>query len=99
MSDDEKLIGKTIVWAQIGGYGVELKFSDGSILDYSSSDGGCSSWEIRDTQEARHGRWIRDEFGSKCSSCGLYAYEDKYGEPWESPYCPICGTKMDEDDE
>lgn len=42
----------------------------------------------------RRGRWIRDEFGSKCSSCGMYAYRDKYDEPWESPYCPICGANM-----
>ena len=48
MSDDEKLVGKTIVFAEIGGYGVKLKFSDGSILDYSSSSGGYSCWEIID---------------------------------------------------
>lgn len=44
-----------------------------------------------------HGTWIKDEFGSKCSSCGLYAYQDKFGKPWESPYCPICGAKMDKE--
>lgn len=49
-----------------------------------------------DAEPVRHGKWIRDEFGSRCSDCGLYAYRDKFGEPWESPYCPICGARMDE---
>lgn len=44
----------------------------------------------------RHGKWIRDEFGARCGACGLYAYRDKFGQPWESPYCPICGAKMGE---
>lgn len=48
MSDNEKLIGKTIVHAEIGGYGVKLAFSDGSILDYNSSSDGDSYWEIID---------------------------------------------------
>lgn len=42
----------------------------------------------------RHGKWIRDEFGARCGACGLYAYRDKFGQPWESPYCPICGADM-----
>lgn len=49
-----------------------------------------------DVQEIRRGRWIRDEFGSRCGACGLYAYRDKFDKPWESPYCPNCGAKMDE---
>ena len=40
-----------------------------------------------------HGEWIRDEFGSKCGVCGLYAYRDKFDQPWESPYCPNCGSR------
>lgn len=56
IDDEEKLIGKKIVWAKIDGFGVELKFSDGSSLDYSSSDGGYSSWEIiDDTTQAEGG--------------------------------------------
>ncbi len=53
MSEDKELIGKTIVYAEIGGYGIKLKFSDGSILDYDSSSGGYSSWELfNDTKQA-----------------------------------------------
>ena len=48
-----------------------------------------------DAEPVRHGRWIQDEFGTWCSVCGLYAYRDKFDQPWESPYCPNCGAKMD----
>lgn len=43
----------------------------------------------------RRGRWVKDEFGSRCGACGLYAYRDKFDKPWESPYCPNCGARMD----
>lgn len=48
-----------------------------------------------DIELVRQGRWIRDEFGTRCGACGLYAYRDKFDQPWESPYCPNCGAKMD----
>lgn len=47
-----------------------------------------------DIAEVRHGKWIEDEFGSRCGVCGSYAYRDKFDKPWESPYCPLCGAKM-----
>ena len=49
-----------------------------------------------DAEPVRHGKWIRDEFGAKCGACGLYAYRDKFDQPWESPYCPNCGARMEE---
>ncbi len=52
-----------------------------------------------DAEPVRHGKWIRDEFGARCGACGLYAYRDKFGQPWESPYCPICGARMDNREE
>ena len=52
--------------------------------------------EVDEAELVRHSHWIRDEFGSRCGACGLYAYRDKFDNPWESPYCPICGAKMDE---
>lgn len=52
-------------------------------------------FEHTDTKPVKHSRWVRDGFGSRCSACGLYAYRGDDGEPWESPYCPICGAKMD----
>lgn len=63
--DDEKLIGKTIVFAEIGGYGIKLKFSDGSILDYDSSSDGDSCWEIiNDTKQTEMGEL------KSCPFCG-----------------------------
>lgn len=50
-----------------------------------------------DAVPVRHGKWILDEFGTRCSACGSYAYRDKFDKPWESPYCPICGARMDEE--
>lgn len=44
---------------------------------------------------AEKGMWVRDEFGSKCSCCGLYAYRDEWKDPWESNFCPNCGAKME----
>lgn len=74
---------------------------------------GCVKWniikEINDLYELpsaqlsvniapiRRGRWIRDDFGSRCKCCGLYAYRDKSERPWESPYCPNCGADMKKD--
>ena len=53
-----------------------------------------------DAEPVRHGRWIRDEFGTRCGACGLYAYRDMFDDqPWESPYCPNCGAKMDREQE
>lgn len=44
---------------------------------------------------AEKGKWVRDEFGSKCSCCGLYAYRDEWGDPWESNFCPNCGAELE----
>lgn len=49
--NDKELIGKTIVYAEVGGYGLRLKFNDGSILNYISSSDGESYWEIIDAAE------------------------------------------------
>lgn len=47
-----------------------------------------------DAVPLRRGRWIRDEFGSRCECCGLYAYRDKAERPLESDYCPYCGADL-----
>ena len=47
--------------------------------------------------DSKSGKWVRDEFGRKCSCCGLYAYRNKFGEPWESDFCPNCGARMEEE--
>lgn len=40
------LVGKTIRKAEVTGYGVKLVMSDGTVLDYDSSDGGYSAWIV-----------------------------------------------------
>ena len=42
----KQLIGKTISSAEIDGFGLNLKFTDGSELDYNATDGGYSTFEI-----------------------------------------------------
>lgn len=48
--------------------------------------------------EQKKGKWIKDEFGSRCERCGLYAYRDKFDRPWESDFCPNCGADMRNED-
>ena len=43
---NKELINKTIKKADVSGFGITLEFTDGSVLEYSSSDGGYSNWEI-----------------------------------------------------
>ena len=43
---EELLKDKTIAKCTIDGYGVYLKFTDGSELEYDASDGGYSSWQL-----------------------------------------------------
>lgn len=40
----ERLIGKTIVKADVDGFGMELILDDGSIFVYNASDGGYSTY-------------------------------------------------------
>lgn len=83
-----------------------LPYKDTSYPDASVYNGAISDvadmlthFPAADVAEVRHGRWVKDEFGSRCGACGLYAYRDKFDKPWESPYCPNCGAKMDDVEE
>ena len=42
----EELIGKTILAAEVDGFGIKLVFDDGSIFNYSASDGGYSTYDF-----------------------------------------------------
>ena len=44
-----------------------------------------------DVAPVRHGRWISDDIGFKCTSCGSH-------DESTSIYCPNCGAKMDEEE-
>jgi len=43
---EKQLIGRTIVKADVDGFGIRLVLDDGSRFEYDASDGGYSSWEI-----------------------------------------------------
>ena len=48
-----------------------------------------------DVAPVKHGHWINENFYTHCSACGKMAIYDKYGQEFESDYCPHCGAKMD----
>lgn len=50
--------------------------------------------EADNVQIVRHGKWLGTRGDYVCSICGSEAPED--GGYWDSPYCPMCGAKMDE---
>lgn len=52
--------------------------------------------KLAESEPVRHGRWINENFYTRCSVCGKMAIYDKYGQEVESDYCPNCGAKMDE---
>ena len=43
----------------------------------------------------KSGKWIDDEFGSKCSCCGIHTHLDKFDRPMKFKYCSMCGAKME----
>ena len=47
------------------------------------------------TPKEKTGKWIDDEFGSKCSCCGRYTHLDKFDRPMKFMYCTMCGAKME----
>ena len=46
-------------------------------------------------QPVKHGRWINENFCTRCSACGNMTIYDKYSREVESDYCPNCGARMD----
>ena len=50
-------------------------------------------------QESKTGHWINDEFGSKCSCCGIHTHLDKFDRPMKFKYCSMCGARMVEPQE
>ena len=68
-----------------------------SCCDYVPVELLVAARNLLERQKGRNGKWVRGEFGSKCSCCGLYTHRDKLGEPWESKFCPNCGAKMEEE--
>ena len=40
------LLGKTVMSADVNGFGMRIKFTDGTVFDYSASDDGYSCWSV-----------------------------------------------------
>ena len=55
-----------------------------------------SSMDIA-VQPVKHGRWINENFCTRCSACGNMTIYDKYSREVESDHCPNCGARMDGD--
>ena len=68
-----------------------------SCMDRLHTD-AAAAIEALQAQLPKRGEWIDNEFGAKCSYCGKYAYWSKFEIPWKSPYCPLCGAKMEVQD-
>ena len=47
---NKRLIGRTIMEADVDGFGIELTLDDGSVFLYSASDGGYSSYGFNDEE-------------------------------------------------
>lgn len=43
----------------------------------------------------KQGKWIDDEFGSRCSCCGIHTHLDKFDRPMKFKYCSMCGAEME----
>ena len=44
--DEKILVGKTIAKIDVDGFDVNIVFTDGTVFEYESSDGGYSCWNI-----------------------------------------------------
>lgn len=51
-----------------------------------------------DVISVKHGRWINENFYTRCSVCNNMATYDRYGQEVESDYCPHCGARMHENE-
>lgn len=54
---------------------------------------------IKALEQQKTGHWIDDEFGSKCSCCGIHTHLDKFDRPMKFKCCSMCGAKMVEQQE
>lgn len=69
-------------------YDIVLKMppKDRSVQDFVD--------KCRECGKQKTGHWIDDEFGSKCSCCGIHTHLDKFDRPMKFKYCSMCGAKM-----
>ena len=89
MKSNEEDIAKAFQFGMAFGFGKRYDEMD-KIID-----------EIKKviTPQPKTGHWIDDEFGSKCSCCGIHTHLDKFDRPMKFKYCSMCGAKMQEVEE
>lgn len=51
MEINKDLEGKKITKADINGFGIILRFDDGTTFYYDATDGGYSSYELEESEE------------------------------------------------
>lgn len=58
---------------------------------YDNFNGG------EDVKPIIHAKWVLrgKRIFFECSNCKAYASKDGFGEDFLSPFCPVCGAKMD----
>lgn len=54
MLDTSILVGKTIARIDVDGFDVDIVFTDGTVFEYESSDGGYSCWDIYKSNDNAH---------------------------------------------
>lgn len=54
MLDASILVGKTIARIEVDRFDVDIVFTDGTVFEYESSDGGYSCWDIYKSNDHAH---------------------------------------------
>lgn len=54
MLDASVLVGKTIARIDVDRFDVNIVFTDGTVFEYESSDGGYSCWNIHKNNDHAH---------------------------------------------
>ena len=70
----------------------------GYISALSVIEGAIAEQSATDVTPVKYGRWINENFYTRCSVCGNMAIYDRYGQKVESDYCPRCGARMDDNE-
>ena len=71
---------------------------DYDVLKNLSASEAIAKIKEYEGRTTRTGHWIDDEFGSKCSCCGIYTHLDKFDRPMKFKYCSMCGARMESED-
>ena len=95
--DRQKIKAKFESWLKVKGY------SEGELNMLKAVLFEISVMPSADVQSVRHGKWIDGKrmgydgvfvWYRECSECGYERNDDNIDN--DTPYCPQCGTKMDE---